>query len=322
MKKELEVGYLPPAGGHRKHAVASMLADEPWGWGDMAYSEDLRHRYTLAVHFEAGLMFGPRRRVAFVMLNPSTAWGEPLDPTVRRCAGYAKRWGYDSVAIVNLFSLRATFPDDLHAEAAGLVLRAGMDGVLIGNRHGDAFAVEAKLKRTSDPNSLSAVITGDAEWFPGPRDFAPSSRGFSIRPGGSIRIHAWDRGLVSPANQIELMRGHGKQKAGYSFFPGATLVTLKEPAVLEPGDPTGGEENTMAIAQVCSSADLVVVAWGSCEWAWKLKRPGSHDGRALEVASMLLHDGHDLQCLGRNKDGSPRHPLYLAANQELQEWRP
>lgn len=182
--------------------------------------------------------------------------------------------------------------------------------------------MEAKLERTSDPNSLSAVITGAAEWFPGPTNFAPSSRGMGIRRDATIRIHAWDRGLVSPANQIELMRGHGKQKAGYSFFPGATLGTLKDPTTLEPGDPTGGEENPMAIAHVCSSADLVVVAWGSCEWAWRLKRPGCEDGRALEVASMLIKDGHDLQCLGRNKDGSPRHPLYLAANQELERWRP
>lgn len=51
--------------------------------------------------------------VTFVMLNPSTADALGNDPTVSRCTGYAKRWGFASLEVVNLFALRATDPREL-----------------------------------------------------------------------------------------------------------------------------------------------------------------------------------------------------------------
>jgi hypothetical protein len=47
-------------------------------------------------------------RVAFVLLNPSQANEVENDPTIRRCIGFAKDWGYGSVEIVNLFAHCAT----------------------------------------------------------------------------------------------------------------------------------------------------------------------------------------------------------------------
>lgn len=49
----------------------------------------------------------------FVMLNPSTADGEADDPTIRRCVGFAKAWGYGHLSVVNLFAYRATDPKEL-----------------------------------------------------------------------------------------------------------------------------------------------------------------------------------------------------------------
>jgi hypothetical protein len=53
----------------------------------------------------------------FIMLNPSTADGEVDDPTIRRCVGFAKSWGYSSLSVVNLFAYRATDPKDLFKAA-------------------------------------------------------------------------------------------------------------------------------------------------------------------------------------------------------------
>lgn len=49
----------------------------------------------------------------FVMLNPSTADAERDDPTIRRCIGFAKKWGYDTLSVRNLFPYRATNPKEL-----------------------------------------------------------------------------------------------------------------------------------------------------------------------------------------------------------------
>ena len=45
---------------------------------------------------------------AFIGLNPSTADEHGPDPTVRRCIGYARDWGYGRLIMLNAFGYRET----------------------------------------------------------------------------------------------------------------------------------------------------------------------------------------------------------------------
>lgn len=53
------------------------------------------------------------RNLLFIMLNPSTADGLVDDPTIRRCIGFAKNWGFQELTVVNMFAYRATKPNDM-----------------------------------------------------------------------------------------------------------------------------------------------------------------------------------------------------------------
>lgn len=66
------------------------------------------YRYTLWREF--GSVLDDGRYVMFIGLNPSTADEVEDDPTIRRCIGYAKAWGYSALCMVNLFAYRATDP--------------------------------------------------------------------------------------------------------------------------------------------------------------------------------------------------------------------
>ena len=52
-------------------------------------------------------------KVLFIMLNPSTADAIHDDATTIRCINYAKRWGFGSIMIGNIYPFRAKRPKDL-----------------------------------------------------------------------------------------------------------------------------------------------------------------------------------------------------------------
>jgi hypothetical protein len=76
----------------------------------VVYSPCQTWRYLLSRDFPEG-----EGTLNFLMLNPSTADAVRNDPTVRRCIGYAQRWGYATLLVTNIFAFRATLPRVLAA---------------------------------------------------------------------------------------------------------------------------------------------------------------------------------------------------------------
>lgn len=73
------------------------------------FSADRQHRYLLAREWGGG------RTAVWLMLNPSTADAFQLDPTLRKCRGFAQRWGCGGMVILNAFAYRATDPKVMKA---------------------------------------------------------------------------------------------------------------------------------------------------------------------------------------------------------------
>lgn len=77
-------------------------------WAEL--STDGEHRLVLGRQWRDDLPV-----VAFIGLNPSTADAHEDDPTVRRCVGFARAWGYGGVVLANLYTFRAADPRVLAA---------------------------------------------------------------------------------------------------------------------------------------------------------------------------------------------------------------
>ena len=86
-----------------------LLINEQRTWTAVLDEEhDPHYRYHLTRNFPSG-----EGRVAFVMLNPSTADHQCNDDTVDKCINLAKHWGYRTLEVGNLYARYATCPNDL-----------------------------------------------------------------------------------------------------------------------------------------------------------------------------------------------------------------
>jgi hypothetical protein len=86
------------------------------------------------------------------------------------------------------------------------------------------------------------------------------------------------------------------------------FVSTNPRGMLDEPDPVG-PRNHENLAAMIRSAAAVIVGWGARANAAAL------GGELLE-----RHETVPFQCLGINLDGSPKHPLYLAADTELRDW--
>lgn len=77
--------------------------------GSATFSNDKKYRYHLMREWDH-----KKDKVCFLMLNPSDAGAVESDPTITRCIGFAKDWGYGGLEVVNLFSLVSSDPAALY----------------------------------------------------------------------------------------------------------------------------------------------------------------------------------------------------------------
>lgn len=100
------------------------------------------------------------------------------------------------------------------------------------------------------------------------------------------------------------------QAWGYGELRVYNLFALRatDPGELLTSDAPVGPDNAKFIEKA-RACDRIVCAWG----ATTLPKPHAH--RGLIVTDLLMgEDSRDLYCLGYTKDGSPRHPLYVASD--------
>lgn len=85
-----------------------------------------------------------------------------------------------------------------------------------------------------------------------------------------------------------------------------SYVSTDPKALITSGEPI--EINNFWLEKIAENSAKVVFAWG----AFKM-----HKDRMLQVAEMFP----DAYCIGKSKEGFPKHPLYLAKNSELIKYR-
>lgn len=72
---------------------------------DGTFDLEYRYRYSLTRCWD---VMGSR--MTFIMLNPSTADTYQNDSTITRCMNFARKCGFGSLEVVNLFTYRSTDP--------------------------------------------------------------------------------------------------------------------------------------------------------------------------------------------------------------------
>ena len=100
-------------------------------------------------------------RVLWLMLNPGTADASEDDPTIRRCIGFTKDWGYGCLEVVNLFAYRATNPKELGVSCD--VVGPRNDSYIFSSSHEADLVVAAWGGTSGLPKAVSDLVSARAK---------------------------------------------------------------------------------------------------------------------------------------------------------------
>lgn len=132
------------------------------------------------------------------------------------------------------------------------------------------------------------------------------------------RVLPWIGLNPSTADESQLdptlrrIAGFSKQ-FGYDGFAMLNLFAWRDtdPAeMMRAMDPVG-RENDAVLDSWAKPGRRIVCCWGN---------HGGHLSRWRKVAERLKGLGAELVCLDTNKDGSPKHPLYVKSDAVLRPW--
>ena len=93
--------------------------------------------------------------------------------------------------------------------------------------------------------------------------------------------------------------------AGGIYMVNLFAYRATSPANMLKQDDPIGPENDEYLSQLPNKVEKIIACWGNL---------GSYQGRSNQVKDMLKTE---LFCLGLNKTGEPKHPLYIKSSAEL-----
>jgi len=103
--------------------------------------------------------------------------------------------------------------------------------------------------------------------------------------------YGWDFGAITVVNLFAYCTAYPRQ-----------LKQVNDPV---------GSENDAALKKAALAGEQILLAWGN----W-----GGLYGRDRAVLGWLSPFRNKFCCLGRNRTGQPRHPLYVSRDTKLQPW--
>jgi hypothetical protein len=111
---------------------------------------------------------------------------------------------------------------------------------------------------------------------------------------------------------VAFAKAHGY--GGIAVYNMASLRSPNPDNLLNPDIDVVGPDNLTYLRQCALLHENILVAWGSHKYA--------HPERTAVLHYLLAGLGSKIWCLGINKDGNPKHPLYLRNDTKMTRYAP